>query len=238
MPDEEAQTIGWLGVMENEGKPIELGLRLDLVDGKIVRAEHRWAELRGQVMANMQAPREGMLSEIPPDQRLDRAALIRIGASYYDALDDNDGSKMPFAADCQRIENGMITAGEGAGSGPASRGFEIARDCAGQLTSGVMTYISTVDDRDAFAADPVTGLVMGFSILRHTMDFESYPVTGVDGTTIEFGRDRFDYDPFDNLAAHVFKVGSEGEVHQIEAVGRQLPHPLADGWTGETRIRS
>ena len=40
---------------------------------------------------------------------LNRQGLVG-GASYYDALDDNDGSLMPFAEDCARHENGMVTA--------------------------------------------------------------------------------------------------------------------------------
>jgi hypothetical protein len=64
---------------------------------------------------------------------------------------------MPFAPDCQRQENGMITAGAGAGAGPNNAGSgNIARDCAGQLSSKVMTSIDRIENRRVFAADPAT----------------------------------------------------------------------------------
>jgi hypothetical protein len=95
----------------------------------------------------------------------------------YDALDDNDGTLMPFAPDGERHENGMITAGANAGAGPNNAGTgSIARDCAGQLSSKVMTYIDRIENRRVFAADPVIGLVMGLSHFRHPMDTGSYEV--------------------------------------------------------------
>ncbi len=55
---------------------------------------------------------------MPEADRKSEDELLKIGATYYDALDDNDGTKMPFAADCERHENGMVTAGGNAGPRP------------------------------------------------------------------------------------------------------------------------
>ena len=160
------------------------------------------------------------MTDVPEDARLSHDELVAIGASYYDALDDNDGSLMPFAEDCERHENGMITSGPKAGGGPISDGgHPTAKDCAGQLTSGVMAYITTIADRDVFAADPVTGLAMGFSSLQHPMDFEPFPVTAIDGTVTMRSVEDLGYAPWDNVAAHVFKVGADHKVHEIEALG-------------------
>jgi len=249
VPDVENQTAGFLGMMtymaepvpamgaapeenaapaEKSEQPVMVALRLKLEDGKITEAEHLLAGINPNSMDTLQTPRSGLVSEVAADKRMDHAELVKIGASYYDALDDNDGTLMPFADDCGRHENGMITAGAGAGAGPNNAGMgNIATDCAGQLSSKVMTYITTIDNRRLFAADPVTGLAMGFSHFRHAMDTGPYEVIHTDGSTAMF---EMNFDPFDLPAAHVFKIGEDGKVHEIEAMGFMAPYNAPTGW--------
>lgn len=233
IPDEQNQTAGWIGMIERDGKPTMVALRLKLDPrGSIVEAEHLFAEVPPERADTTTTPRPGLLAEVPEGSRMDHDALIKLGASYYDALDDNDGSLMPFAEDCERHENGMITAGANAGPGPNGPGpHPIARDCKGQLDSKVMTYITRIDNRRVFAADPQTGLVMGLSHFRHPMDFDPYEVTAQDGTKIMYSTDdQMQFEPFDLPAAHVFKVGADGKVHEIEAMGFRADLNSATGW--------
>jgi len=241
VPDEANQTAGWIGMVERDGKPTVVAIRLKLdPKGSIVEAEHLYAEINTETplgasqLANLQTVRPGLLADVPEANRMAHDALITLGASYYDALDDNDGTLMPFAADCERHENGMVTAGANAGPGPnGPQPHPVARDCAGQLTSGVFQYITTIDNRRVFAADPVTGLVMGLSHFRHPMDFTSYPVTAQDGTKLTYDRDdEMQFDPFDLPAAHIFKVGADGKVHEIEAMGFTTTLNSPTGWEG------
>jgi hypothetical protein len=37
-------------------------------------------------------------------------------------------------------------------------------------------------------------------------------------------------DPFDLPAAHIFRIGADGMVHKIEAMGFMAPHNAATGW--------
>jgi hypothetical protein len=226
VPDPINETAGWLGMVQRDGKPTMVAIRLKLDGhGNIAEAEHLYAEVKGPSLKNVETPRAGLLTDVPAANRIDHDKLIKIGASYYDALDYNDGSKMPFAADCERHENGMITAGPNAGSGPnGPTPHPIAHDCKGQLDSKVMTYITKIDDRRVFAADPETGLVMGLSHFHHPMDFAPYQVTAADGTKIMYSRDKqMKFKPFDLPAAHIFKVGADGKVHEIEAMGFMAP---------------
>ena len=241
VPDEANQTAGWIGMVERDGEPTVVAVRLKLDPrGSIVEAEHLYAAvdtdtpLGESQLANLQTVRPGLLAEVPEGNRMMHDALIALGASYYDALDDNDGTLMPFAADCERHENGMVTAGGNAGPGPnGPQPHPVARDCAGQLTSGVFQYIDRIENRRVFAADPVTGLVMGLSHFRHPMDFEPYEVTAQDGTKLEYDRDEeMRFEPFDLPAAHVFKVGADGKVHEIEAMGFRAELNSPTGWEG------
>ncbi len=232
VPDPDLQQAGWMGVFEREGKPVLLALRLKLESRRIVEVEHLVTEPAGGDMTNLVQVRRGLLTVIPEDERLPHDDLLAIGATYYDALDDNDGSKMPFAQDCQRIENGMITAGEGIGPPPNSEpgAPRTATDCAGQLSSQAFVYIDRIENRRMIAADPVTGLAMGLSHFRHPMDNLPYKVTLADGSTAERNRQNMPYEPFDMPAAHIFKIGPEGRVHEIEAVGVVAPHNSPTGW--------
>jgi hypothetical protein len=239
VPDEQRQTAGWIGMVERDGEPTIVAVRLKLDPrGSIVEAEHLYAAINTETplgqsqLANLQTVRPGLLAEVPEANRKSGDELIEIGKTYYPALDDNDGTLMPFADDCERHENGMITAGPGprVGPGPNANTAPIARDCAGQLSSNVMAYITTIDNRRVFAADPQTGLVMGLSHFRHPMDFEPYEVTALDGSTILYDKDRLPFDPFDLPAAHVFKVGADGKVHEIEAMGFLAPLNSRTGW--------
>jgi hypothetical protein len=232
VPDPELQQAGWLGMIAQNGKPAMLALRLKFHNGKIVEAEHLVAPPGANTAANVKAVRPGLLATIPEGQRLPHGELIRIGASYYDSLDDNDGSKTPYAADCQRRENGITTAGAGA-MGPPNMDRKlppVARDCKGQIDSNSFAYIDRIENRRMIAADPVTGLAMGFSHFRHPLTNLPYNVTHVDGSTSERNKKNMPYAPFDMPAAHIFKVGPEGMVHEIEAVGVMAPYNSATGW--------
>jgi hypothetical protein len=217
-------------------QPAIIAIRLKLDPrGSIVQAEHLVAGIRESFLANLQAPRPGLLAEVPADKRKQHEELIRIGASYYDALDDNNGELTPFAPDCQRHENGMITAtGDASVPRPAIPGAPasspVARDCRQQLNSNSFQYIARIENRRVFAADPQTGLVMGLSHFRHPMDNLPYLVKNLDGTTSEKNKGNMPYAPFDMPAAHIFKIGADGLVHEIEAMGVMAPYNSATGW--------
>lgn len=236
VPDVVQQQAGFMGVMEREGEngdqAVLLAVRLKLEHGQITEAEHLIAPVNADNMQRLQKPRPGLLSEVPAGNRKDHDELAKIGLSYYDALDDNDGSLMPFADDCERHENGMVTAGPNAGPGPNADPNQapVARLCAAQLDSQTFVYIDRIENRRLIAADPVTGLAMGFSHFRHPFDNLPYDVIHTDGSTSERNKENMPYDPFDMPAAHIFKIGADGLVHEIEAVGFVAPYNSPTGW--------
>jgi hypothetical protein len=237
VPDVALQQVGFIGVVQQDGKPMMLALRLKLNKaGRIVQAEHILsAPLGGDKNPNIAAVRPGLASEIPAAKRLPHDRLLAIGKTYYDALDDNVGSEAPFAADCQRRENGATTAGEGAGAPPTKdpNTSPIAHDCKGQIDSGSFIYIDRIEARRMIAADPVTGLAMGQSQFRHPFTNLPYKVKHIDGTTSERNAENMAYKPFDMPAAHIFKIGPEGQIHEIEAVGVVIPYNSPTGWEGK-----
>jgi hypothetical protein len=216
-------------------QPVIVAIRLKFdAKGKVAEAEHLYSGVREPQMVNLQSPRPGIFTAIPEAQRKSHDELIRIGASYYDALDDNNGELMPFAADCERHENGMITASGQPYTGPSIPGTSgtsrAARDCRQQLNSNSFQYIDKIENRRVFAADPQTGLVMGLSHFRHPMTNLPYQVKNTDGTTSERNAKNMPFAPFDLPAAHIFKIGADGQVHEIEAMGFTAPYNSPTGW--------
>jgi hypothetical protein len=226
VPDPVSQEVGFLGVLQENGMPVELALRLKLENGEITEAEHLVARgLNERNLPNLQTPRAVFSASVPAAQRNARADMRKIGASYYDALDDNDGSKAPFADDCVRRENGMQTTSNPPPKTPGGIGSTGALGCAAQLDTGTFQYIDKIDNRRVEIADPETGLVMGFSHFHHSMKQKFVTIKNVPGV------DKIDmnFDAFDLPAAHIFKV-SGGKIHEIEAMGFRADYNSKTGW--------
>jgi hypothetical protein len=225
VPDPTAQQVGFLGVMTEDNKPVQIGLRLKLKNGRIVEAEHLLARnLRDTSIPNLQTVRPAFLAGVPQAEQEPREELLKIGASYYDALVNSNGKAAPFADDCLRRENGMQTTGNPPPAKPG-RGTMGAMGCAAQLDTGTMSYIKRIEPRRVWIADVQTGLVFGLSQFRHPMLEKSLKIVGVPGVESV----PMDFKPFDLPAAHIFKI-RDGRIHEIEAMGFTMPYESKTGW--------
>ena len=228
VPDPVSQQVGFIGVMQSEGKNVELGLRLKLENGKITEAEHIVSEVRETSMPKLQKPRMQLVTPVTDDAYRDaRGRLLHIAATYYDALDNNNGSLAPFADDCVRMENGMQTVRNPVPADP-SQGFGLAGalGCAKQLDTNTFEYIDRIENRRVWIADEVNGIAIGFSHFRHPMTKKEFAVYGIPGQTV---RKMDTQKPFDMPAAHIFKIWG-GQIHEIEAVGVVMPYNSPTGW--------
>jgi hypothetical protein len=225
VPDPVAQQVGFMGVMGEKGAPVLLALRLKFADGRITEIEHLVARNLGERnLANLQVPRPAFLATVPPDERMPRERLLGIGASYYEALDGNDGSLAPFADDCVRRENGIQTTRNPPPALPGLGTFG-AMTCAAQLDTQVMSYIDSIDHRRVEIADPETGLVFGLSHFRHSMAQKRLTIVGVPEIPIW----EMTFDAFDLPAAHIYKI-RRGQIHEVEAMGFRAPYNSPTGW--------
>ncbi|MEJ0100344.1 MAG: hypothetical protein WDO12_11680 [Pseudomonadota bacterium] len=248
IPDPVSQEVGGIVVLGNGKGPTQLGFRLKVANGRIVEAEHLVQGPReGQELSpNLVTVRPPMLLEVPFEYADSRGRLIHIAKSYYDALDNNNGYLAPFAADCERRENGMRTAPNGGpslvggvpGGGPPPAAGAPPRptpppkllglqSCTTQINSGAFQYITTIEDRRVEIADTATGLAMGFSHFHHAMTQKKFRIYG------DPSRDEVDMStqkPFDMPALHVYKIWG-GEIHEIEAIGvLNVPFNAPTGW--------
>jgi hypothetical protein len=225
VPDPVAQQVGFMCVMKEGDKPIQLGLRLKLKDGKITEAEHLIARnLRENSLKNLQTPRPGLLATVPSAERSPRGKMLKIGESYYTAIVDSNGDAAPFADDCLRHENGMQTTGN---PPPEKPGFGTmgAMGCHDQLNTHTLSYITRIEPRRVEIADPETGLVFGLSQFRQPMEQNFVKIVGVPGLE----KVDMPFKPFDLPAAHIYKIQG-GKIHEIEAMGFMMPYNSKTGW--------
>ena len=244
--DPVTQQVAALVIMkENSNANVLLGVRLALRRGKIAEVEHhavRDASLL--TMSNLQKPRPGLVEDISAAERTPRDQMLDIGLSYYDALTDNDGKLAPFAASCERRENGGVSVGgkrseakpeskpkavelnPGAGGDPEMMKLGMAivaapNTCEGQLTAGVFSYISEIRNRRLLVIDEQKGLAVGFSNLCHDSKLKTVKINGVDMPSYQ--------GVFNMPAMHIFKIRS-GKIDEIEATGLVLPYGIKTGW--------
>ena len=233
VPDTVSQQVGGIVMMQAEGKPAQVGFRLKLVNGKITEAEHMIALPRETSLANLAKLRPAIPMEVPYEYADSRGRLIHIAKSYYDALDLNNGHLAPFAADCERRENGMRTAPNGGAMGgagmpgapPRPASLVGMQSCISQLDSQTMAYITTIDNRRVEIADEKTGLALGFSHFRHAMTQKEYPLLNDPGRATT----RMEFNPFDLPAMHIYKIWG-GQIHEIEAIGISVDYNSQTGW--------
>jgi hypothetical protein len=236
VPDPVSQQVGLLAMMEVEGKPALVGIRLKRQGGRIVEAEHMVASnLSEAQLANLRAPRPALLRPVPEEYADSRGRLIHIGKSYYDALDLNNGAMTPFADDCERRENGFQTARNpmtrvtsGNGQTDAAFAYLGGLGCAAQMNTNMWEYIDTIENRRVEIADTVTGLVWGASHFHHDMKEDRYRLIGVPGQEYRVIRASTGAG-FDMPAFHIYKIWG-GQMHEIEAIGIVLPYMSPTGW--------
>jgi hypothetical protein len=226
VPDPVSGQVGFIGVLKESDKPIQLALRLKVQGGVITEIEHLVARNLGdRNLGNLVTPRQPLLTVVQEAQRSSREQLLKIGASYYDALDNNDGKAAPFADDCVRHENGMQTSTNRQPSGQGGMAALGVLGCSAQIDTGTFAYIDTIDHRRVEIADVETGLVFGLSHFQHSMKQKFVTIKGVPGVEkVDLNVDAFDFP-----AAHIFKVVG-GKIHEIEALGFTAPYNSKTGW--------
>ncbi len=235
VPDPVSQQVAGIVMVQSEGKPAQLGFRLKLANGKITEAEHLIAMTREQFLPNLQTVRPGINKEVPYEYADSRGRLLHIAKAYYDALDLNNGSLAPFAADCERRENGIRTAPSGglASSGPALPGTP-ARVPGLQGMLDCKTPARHPDLRVHHEdRQPPRGhrgredraLRVGFSHFHHAMTQHDFPyLNSPDRNTVNIGSQ-----PFDLPAMHIYKIWG-GQIHEIEAMGFTTGYNVPTGW--------
>lgn len=228
--DPHAGEVAFMGVIEENNKPTILGARLKVVAGKITEIDHLVVHSGNRPLnPNMEKLRPEFIEPVDPSNRVARDQMLEIANSYYEAIIQDNGTIAPFADECQRRENGGISAYnyELTPEEAAKDDFSVfgMMKCGDQLSTGVMSYITDINRRRLVAVDEELGLVFVYSIFVHDGEPKIMKITGVPGVTERANN----YGPFDLPAAHVFKI-RDGKIYSIEAIGYIAAHGIKNGW--------
>jgi hypothetical protein len=234
------QSVACLLVMKEKEKDILFGAHLKIVDGKITEAEQLVArENVNGALPTLQKPRPGLVEDVAPAERMDRGELIKTGLSYYDALTGEDGTYAPFAGDCERHENGAVSASSKPpepNAPPAAKPdpelekmmkamAAIPRTCEGQISAGVFAYITEINPRRLVVADVQKGIAVGISMFQHDGHLKTLPIKGVPGMDSMPGFAL----QFNFPSIHFYKIRN-GKIYDIETIGVTAPFGAKFGW--------
>ena len=238
--DTEAQQVAFVGTLEEEnadpllGTPALIALRLKIAAGEITEIEQfitRSVDAAKRVEA-LGKPHPTFAEAVPPAQRMSRADLIATANKYFTGMQQNDGKgDYPFAADCNRVENGMQTtnrptpAGESRPDPKTAPNYSSQWSCSEQFQSGLLHFVTRIRDRRFVAVDPERGLVFSFVFFDHaageTRNFET-----PNGRKVTAGPAQ----PWTWYIAELFKIEG-GLIHRIEATLERVPYGMTSGWS-------
>lgn len=240
VPDVQTQQIAFMGTMMETARasstgptakpdPVGIDVRLRINSkGKISEVEQIVARpdrplgpgaatssspfpATGEAVEKMGSPNPVFLQDVPKDERMSRADLIRTANYYFAGLQRNTGKGYyPFTDDCLRHENGIVTAGP---KGTIGMGGRPVQTCKEQFEKGLIGVVTGIRDRRFVAVDPQKGIVYAFAFFDHR------PIDW----TWELGE--------------LFKI-EKGKIRRIEAIFIRAPYGKCSGWSTYEQCRS
>ena len=88
--------VGYMGLLEDQGKPIQLGVRLKLKNGEITKIDHIVWQINGPLPAGLMKPRPSLVQRLDESERVSREAMFKAANAYYDAIEQSDGNVAPW----------------------------------------------------------------------------------------------------------------------------------------------
>jgi hypothetical protein len=238
--DTEAQQVAFIGTLDEHNAdpllntPALVALRLKIVGGEIVEIEQfiaRSVDAAKRVDA-LGRPDPLFAQPVPEAERMSRADLIATANAYFTGMQQNDGrGEYPFAADCNRIENGMQTtnrpspAGETRPDPATAANYSAQWSCREQFESGLLHFVTRIRDRRFVAVDRERGLVFAFVFFDHAAG-ETRTFTTPSGREVTAGPAQ----PWTWYIAELFRI-EKGEIRRIEATLERVPYGMTSGWS-------
>jgi hypothetical protein len=237
LADPQTSQAGFLGRVMEYGKPLYIAARLKVRDDKVSEIE-LIAERDASFGNNdIVTPRPEFSTPLAPGERVPRKQMIAASLAYFDSIEQNDGKVAPFAADCERFEDGVRTAGppvarpapaQAPTQGPArpaaaAGGLNLgSMGCADQMSTGI--FIATLTPRRVWLVDEERGVVMGAFFFSHDGRTTEIPLSN--STVRKVG----DPAPATYPAGEMFRI-KNGQISRVEAVyGMKLPFGTQTGW--------
>jgi len=156
------EQAAYFGLIEEQGQPTIVSLRLRVVDRKITEGEL----IIGRKGDSLFAP-EGLIAHGPSDKplprklRSSRAAMIAAADSYFNGAQSQNPAIVLQRPGCDRYENGVKMTNR---AGTGANGVAVNKDCAGTLENS--KQIAAVVNRRYPVVDEEAGMVLGTAIFN------------------------------------------------------------------------
>ncbi|HEY1898459.1 MAG TPA: hypothetical protein VGG49_01550 [Steroidobacteraceae bacterium] len=220
--DPSAGQVGFIGQLKENDVPVQIALRLKVADRMITEAETIVSRTTSFAKPeNFVSPLPVLVADVPLQDRVSREQMIRIANSYFTGLDtDHSGRNVPFDPDCQRREDGNVSARS---SDPKATSMQ-KMGCKAQFDTGFSVIVTKVRDRRYPIVDVQRGLVYSEVFFDHSGTVASFKI---DGKEVAVGADYRRPKTFE--IGELFKI-SKGKIRQIEAVLLDVPYGMKSGW--------
>lgn len=217
--------VTWIGILKENDKPVMTAIRLKVDKGRITEAETLVGRVGLGNPDTVAGPRPEFAQVVPPARRSSREQLIAIGSSNWDAMEQGNGDLAPYAADCERYDNGRKTTespspGRGNVNSNAAQEDIGGLSCFGQMNSGRFNNGNKVYPRRPWTVDVEHGIVVG--LYTPNVPGTARVLTLRGGKKLTVGPDELI--PFTIEQVEMFKV-VDGQITRVEVVlGPRVPY--------------
>jgi len=221
--DPQQGAVGFMGLLMENDSPVPIALRLTVVNGQITEAETIVARNTAFAKADgFASPKPVLLAQVNAADRVSRDDMIRIADSYFTGLDtDHSGKNVRFDPQCQRREDGNVTANS---SDPQASAMQ-KMGCKAQFDTGFSVIVSKVRDRRYPIVDVERGLVYALVFFDHAGTIASFKMDGKEvAVPADYRR------PKSFQIGELFKI-EKGRIRQIEAILVDVPYGMRSGWS-------
>jgi len=231
--DPKTEEAAFFGVAVHDHRRGTLFLRLALENGRLAFIETIAGRRALGGVPGLISPNPFFNYVLPPSQRRTRNQLVAIANSYFQGLQDHNGSKVPVSSDCRRFEDGVQTSLNPAFMPIACNDF------------GPFTYMDAISNRIYPIVDVARGLVLGQMVIKvsRAAGPPSAPPPGsASGTTpkppyyfpsaasgMVMPPNPYFREPHDTIIHELFKVVN-GKITEIQTIRLDRPYGWGGGW--------
>jgi hypothetical protein len=217
-----AGAVGVFALVQENGTPAILEIRLKVVGGKITEIETLVARKQTTNFLNTDGLKEVrpiFLETVPASERPSHAEMVSMVGKYFDGIEQGNGDIVAFDKDCVRIENGIQTC-PGSATSPLG-----ALSCGAQLSTKIFTYIHTIQPRRFPIVDDERGLVLAIVRFNHPATQQTVDVPGRGKMTMG----KYSQWPNSTEIAELFKI-KDRKIKEITAVIVTQAYKAPTGW--------
>lgn len=225
-------------VLNIEGRPALVAVRLKVERGKILEIEHMVVrDVAPEAMELLRKPVPLLTQEVPASERTSREIMVAAANAYFAALTGDNGKIAPFHEDCVRHENGYRTVNNDkpgrAAPSPAIPppdsmfGKLSVMTCEQQVSTRIFSGIKKIWPRRILIVDEKTGVVATFPLFIHDGTRRPVDVVGLGDMP---GSNRMAM-MLNMVTMESFAIRN-GKIMHVEAFPFvTFPYGLGNGWT-------